>query len=142
MLSAFWPGAIAIFFYSISNRLVWSFAGTITAESLFIVGTLLLIELFRNLSLMPAGVKDVPPEVAWICLFLLTLNPLTSYMGYYGNITGDNGLIMYYCSHFGIDASGSLFSLLFYKVSGLVCFLTGVLMLSLAIRYLNKKPLK
>ena len=142
LLFSFWVGAVSIFFYSISNRLVWSFAGTVTAEFLFLIGSLLLVEFLRNGSLLLSGADTIPEGVSYLCLFLILLNPLASYMGYYGNITGDNGLILYYCSHFGIDASGSWFSLLFYKLAGLACILTGIVFLGLAIRYMNKNSVR
>ena len=138
-LFAFWSGSVSIFFYSISSRLVWSFAGTLTAEFAFTVGTLFLIELCRNGGIAMTRGTGMPEELSAFCLFLLMLNPISSYFGYYGNITGDNGLISYYCSHFGIDASGRWFNLLFFKFAGLICFLTGLLFLSLAVRYMNMK---
>lgn len=137
-LFAFWSGAVSVFFYSINNRLIWSFAGTFSAQLAFIIGTILVIELCRNGSLLFTQDGTVPQEVSLLCLFLLALNPVSSYLGYYGNITGNNGLISFYCSHFGIDASGRLFSLLFYKISSAACILTGVFFLSLAVRYMNK----
>ncbi len=142
LLFAFWSGALSIFFYSVSNRLIWSFAGTITAQFAFMIGTLLVIELCRNGSLFLSRSTTVPEEISAFCLFLLAINPMSSYMGYYGNITGDNGLISFYCSHFGIDASGRMFSLLFYKFSNLACLITGVIFLSLAVRYMNKNSIQ
>lgn len=137
LLFAFWSGSISIFFYSISNRPVWSFAATLTAHLIFMLGTIALIELFCNGAVLFTGGKGIPAELSSICLFLLALNPLSSYMGFYGNITGDNGLILFYCSHFGIDASGSTFSLLFYKLSAIAIIITGIIFLALAARRMN-----
>ena len=138
LLFSFWSGAVAVFFYSVYTRLVWSFAGTLFAQLAFLVGTIIVIELFRNGALVLSKDSMIPAEVSWICLFLLAMNPLSAFMGYYGNITGDNELVSIYCSHFGVDASGRLFSLLFYKVSCLACILTGVIFLALAVKYMNK----
>ena len=137
LLFAFWCGSICIFFYSVSNRPVWSFAGAIGAQVGFLLGTILVIELLRNLGLFFTGGEFIPQEISALCLFLLTLNPLSSYLGYYGNITGDNGLILFYCSHFGTDASGRWFTLLFYKCSGIISVLTALAFLALAVRYMK-----
>ncbi|MBQ9155922.1 MAG: hypothetical protein IJ137_04000 [Eubacterium sp.] len=134
LLFSFWSGAVAIFFYSVSGKQMWSFAGTLTAHLVFFIGTIVVIELLRNGSLLATRGISIPEEVSWICLLLLTLNPLASYMGYYGNITGDNELISVYCSHFGIDASGRMFSLLFFKGACLACIVTAVIFLILAVR--------
>ncbi|MBR0411321.1 MAG: hypothetical protein IJI25_10035 [Eubacterium sp.] len=142
LLLAFWSGALSVFFYSISNRLIWSFAGTISAQFAFLIGTLLLIELSRNSALLLTKGGSIPVEVSVFCLILLSFNPISTYLGYYGNITGDNGVISFYCSHFGIDASGRWFSLLFYKISGLVCIITGLVFLGLAVKYMNKNSSK
>ena len=138
LLFTFWSGAVAIFFYSVSTRLIWSFAGTISPQFAFLVGSLVLIELCLDGSLVLSHSSGIPSEISWLCLILLALNPLSSYMGYYGNITGDNGVISIYCSHFGIDASDRLFTLFFYKASGAACVITAVVFLALAVRYMNK----
>ena len=137
-LFSFWSGSIAICFYSISDKVVWSFAGTLAVYLAFIIGTIALIELLCNGTLFFTGAASMPEELSAFCLFLLTLNPLSSYLGFYGNVTGDNGLMLLYCSHFGIDAGGSWFTLIFYKCSGVICILTGLLFISLAIRYMDK----
>lgn len=141
LLFAFWSGAIAIFFYSTSNRPVWSFAATLATHLAFLIGTIALIEILCNGAVLFNQGTDIPTELSSLCLFLLALNPLSSYLGFYGNITGDNGLILFYCSHFGVDASGSTFSLLFYKCSGIACIITGLIFLGLAIRRMNMEKL-
>ena len=73
-----------------------------------------------------------------VCLVLLALNPLSSYMGFYGSITGDIGLFGTFCSHLGIDTSDKWFILLFYKMSNLVCLLTGIVFLVLSIWYMTE----
>ena len=81
----------------------------------------------------------VAPEVIFLCLLLLSLNPISSYMGYYGSVTGDIGIFGTFCSHLGIDTSDKWFIFLFYKVSSLVCILIGVLFLALSIWYMEKR---
>lgn len=138
LLFSFWSGAVAIFFYSVSTRLMWSFAGTIAAQLAFLIGTIIVIEILRNGAMALSRGEMIPVEISVLCLVLLALNPFASYMGFYGNITGDNELISVYCSHFGIDASGRVFSLVFYKAACLACILTAVLFLALAVKKMNK----
>lgn len=138
ILFAFWSGAVSIFFYSVKDRLIWSFAGTLMAHLAFMIGTIVTIELLRSGSLVITGNGVIPEEISVLCLFLLAINPLSAYLGYYGNITGDNGIISYYCSHFGIDASGRWFTLLFFKCSVAACIITGLFFLRLAVTRMNK----
>lgn len=138
-LYAFWSGAISIFFYTVLTKSVWAFAATSFVQLMFALGTLVLTELLRNGSLMMSNTGEIAPETVMICLFLLMLNPLSSYMGFYGSITGDIGIFGTFCSHLGIDTSHKWFILLFYKVSSLVCVLVGILFLALSIWYMDKR---
>lgn len=139
VLYAFWSGAISIFFYTVCTKSVWAFAGAFFVQLMFGLGTLVLAELFRNGSLMMNEAGRVAPEVIFLCLLLLSLNPISSYMGYYGSVTGDIGIFGTFCSHLGIDTSDKWFIFLFYKVSSLVCILIGVLFLALSIWYMEKR---
>ena len=139
LLYAFWSGTISIFFYTVCSKSVWAFASTIFVQLMFGIGTLMLAEAFRNGSLMMSGSGRIAPEVVAVCLVLLALNPLSSYMGFYGSITGDIGLFGTFCSHLGIDTSDKWFILLFYKMSNLVCLLTGIVFLVLSIWYMDRR---
>ncbi len=139
LLYAFWSGAISIFFYTVCVKSVWSFASTFFVQLMFGTGTLVLAEAFRNGSLMLNNTGQIAPEVIAVCLFLLILNPLSSYMGFYGSITGDIGIFGTFCSHLGIDTSDRWFILLFYKVSSFSCVLIGILFLALSIWYMDRR---
>ena len=138
-LYAFWSGAISIFFYTVCSKSVWAFASTFFVQLMFGIGTLMLTEVFRNGSLMMSDTGRIAPEIVAVCLILLAFNPLSSYMGFYGSITGDIGIFGTFCSHLGIDTSDKWFILLFYKVSSLACVLVGVLFLSLSVWYMDKR---
>lgn len=133
LLFSFWSGSITIFFYSVRARIRWAMAGTVITQFMFVAGTVMIMEVIRNCALSFSESGSLPAEVSGICLFFMILNPLASYMGYYGNLTGETGLISFFCGHFGIDATSKTFSLFFYKVSSLMCLLVGILFLYLAV---------
>ena len=139
LLYAFWSGAMSIFFYTVCRKSVGAFAATLFTQLMFILGTLVLAEIFRNGSLMMNGSGRIAPEVVGLCLLCLLLNPLSAYMGFYGSVTGDISIFGTFCSHLGIDTSNKWFILLFYKVSSLICILVGILFLVLSIWYMDKK---
>lgn len=139
LLYAFWSGAISIFFYTICSKTVWAFAGTVFAHLMFCMGTLVIAEILRNGSVLLSTTSDISPGVSNICLFLLLLNPLSSYMGYYGSVTGDIGVFSTVCGMMGIDTSNKWFILLFYKVSNLMCILIAILFLFLSVWYMDRK---
>ena len=139
LLYAFWGGSIAIFFYSICSKAVWAFTGTLFAQLMFSIGTLVLAEMLRNSALLFSDTGKLPEQISALCLCLLVLNPLSSYMGYYGNLTGDIGIFSNLCSYLGIDTFRKIFIFLFYKVSSLVCVLVGILFLALSIWYMDRR---
>lgn len=138
LLFSFWSGAITIFFYSICTKVIWAFAGSIFAHLMFAFGTIVITEIIRNAALMTSNTGEIPVSVSYFCLFLMVLNPLSSYMGYYGNLTGNAGLVTTFCSHIGIDATGKMFGLLYYKISTLMCIAVGALFLVLSIWRMEK----
>lgn len=69
---------------------------------------------------------NLAPITTSLCLLLSLINPLAAYMGYYGNITGDSGLMNLYCGRIGIDSSTQAFSFLFYKAASIMCILMGI----------------
>ena len=74
-----------------------------------------------------------------LCMLFSLLNPLAAYMGYYGNITGDSGLMNLYCGRIGIDSSTQTFSFLFYKAASIVCILMGIAFIALAVWQMEKQ---
>ena len=87
--------------------------------------------LFRSESLAPIAIN--------LCMLFSLLNPLAAYMGYYGNITGDSGLMNLYCGRIGIDSSTQTFSFLFYKAASIVCILMGIAFIALAVWQMEKQ---
>lgn len=130
---AFWSGSIALFSFSGRKKGIWAFVENIFIGTGFLGGTLLIIEIIVKASTGISGNVELTPIVSNTCLLLTLLNPVSSYMGYYGSITGDSGIVNLFCSRIGVDTSVKTFSFLFYKIASLMCVLTGILFLALAI---------
>lgn len=139
MVYSFWSGAIAIFFFSLYSKIIWGFVGTIFGQMMFGIGTIMAAELLRNGMMLVNTGNEIPASVSNLCLILLLLNPISSYMGYFGKLTGDTGLVSAFCNYMGIDASRKLFSFLFYKAASLMCILVGIAFLVLSIWHMEKK---
>ena len=82
---------------------------------------------------------NLAPITTSLCLLLSLINPLAAYMGYYGNITGDSGLMNLYCGRIGIDSSTQAFSFLFYKAASIMCIFMGIAFLALAVWQMEKQ---
>ena len=139
LLYAFWSGAISVFCFTVCQKGVWAFAASVVTQLMFAGAPLLLAELFRGGSLAVSTDGRIAPEAVVLCLLLLALDPLSTYMGYYGSVTGDIGIFASFCSHLGIDTSDKWFIFLFYKASILVCVIVGVVFLMLSVWYMNKR---
>lgn len=139
LLFSFWNGAISVFAFSLCRGGIRGFAQNTAVEGGFLLGTLLIIELIRNISFAASGIDMMTVAASTLCLIFLLLNPAAAYMGYYGNLTGDVGLVSTYCGRIGVDTSGKIFSLLFYKAAGLSCIFMGILFLALAILQLERE---
>lgn len=138
LIYSFWAGSVSIFFYSIYSKLIWGFVGTLFGQMMFIIGTIIVAEMLRNGALlMQQG--ELSSSVSNMCLILLLMNPIASYMGYFGKLTGDTGLIATFCSYLGIDTSQKLFSLVFYKAASLMCILVGIAFLFFSVWHMEKK---
>ncbi|MCI6859169.1 MAG: hypothetical protein MR867_07750 [Eubacterium sp.] len=139
MIFSFWSGSISVFSFCMCKKGIWAFAQNALLEGGMLIGTLLVVELIRNLALSVSGQAVPVPLVTNLCILLVLLNPLAAYMGYYGNVTGDIGLVNTYCSHIGVDTTGQLFSLLFYKAASIICIFMGIVFLALAVWQLEKE---
>lgn len=139
LVFSFWSGAITIFFHTLRTQLKWPVVAAMLVQCVFMFGTIMGMEIIRNGAMLLTDAGTLPAEASWLCLFLLILNPLASYMGYYGNLTGNSGLMTVLCGHFGINGANKLFSLFFYKISTLMCLLIGCIFLFLATRNLGQK---
>lgn len=139
VIFSFWCGSIAIFFYTTLSRVNGAFFGTLMVESAFLFGTMILEELIRNGSILVSQEMEISSLASKLCVALMALNPLASYFGYYGSITGNVGVMMNVCSRIGIDATDKLFSFVFYKASAVLCILVGIGFIVLTIWRLDKK---
>ncbi len=139
LVCTFWSGAITVFFHTICRRSMWSLIWSVLVQLLFVLGTLMTIEMFRNGISLLANTSQATPAVTNFCTFLLMLNPLSPYMGYFGNVTGGTGVFFAICSHAGIDLSLPIFQLLFYRASYLLLIAVGVVFLVLSVRYLDRR---
>ncbi|MDO5145564.1 MAG: hypothetical protein Q4D60_01030 [Eubacteriales bacterium] len=139
LLYTFWGASISIFFYTVCEKTIWAFAGTVCAYLAFCFGTLVMADMIRNTALMMSQAGEMTDVSSHLCLVLLLLNPLSSYMGYYGSVTGDVGIFSTLCSHLGIDTTKKMFIFLFYKTSSLLCVLVGCLFLALSVWYMEKR---
>lgn len=139
LLYTFWGAAISIFFHSVCSKAIWAFASTVFAYFVFFIGTLVMTEMVRNGVLMFSSTGELPLAATQVCLILLLFNPISSYMGFYGSITGDVGMFSSLCSYVGIDTSKKMFSFLFYKAASFMCILIGIFFLVLSLWYLEKR---
>lgn len=139
LIYSFWAGAIAIFFFSVSTKIIFGFVGAFFGQMMFGIGTIIAVEMIKNgYVLMNSGV-ELSPSISNLCLLLMLMNPISSYMGYFGKITGDTGLVSAFCNYMGVDASQKIFSFLFYKAAVLMSIIVGVAFLVLSVWYMEKK---
>ena len=138
LLYAFWSGAMSIFFYTVCRKSVGAFAATLFTQLMFILGTLVLAEIFRNGSLMMNGSGRIARRW-WGLPSLPAAEPAVCIYGFLWKRDRRYQHFRYFCSHLGIDTSNKWFILLFYKVSSLICILVGILFLVLSIWYMDKK---
>ena len=119
-ICTFWSASVSIFSFSYCKKGIWAFAQNTVIEAVFILGTILGTEIMRTISISVSGMDNLAPITPSLCLLLSLINPLAAYMGYYGNITGDSGLMNLYCGRIGIDSSTQAFSFLFYKAASIM----------------------
>ncbi len=132
---SFWGGSIALFCYSINKRSVFAFAGTVFTYFMLSIGILLFLEVIRNISLSLSGSGEIASGVTVLCLIANLFNPLTVFVGYYENFTGNIPMITSYFGNFGVDVTSTRFSYLYFKAATLVCILVGFVFLISAIRF-------
>ena len=121
-ICTFWSASVSIFSFSYCKKGIWAFAQNTVIEAVFILGTILGTEIMRTISISVSGMDN-----------------LAAYMGYYGNITGDSGLMNLYCGRIGIDSSTQAFSFLFYKAASIMCIFMGIAFLALAVWQMEKQ---
>ncbi|MBR5046728.1 MAG: hypothetical protein IKX76_00665 [Eubacterium sp.] len=135
LLFSFWGGSIALFFFSISRRPLFAFAGTIFTYFMMTVGTLLFLEIIRSAALSASAGGRLPSWVTTLCLLVNLFNPVVVYVGYFENLSGNVPVITSYFGNFGIDVTSRTFSYLYFKFAILACILVGIIFLSLAVHF-------
>lgn len=126
-------------FHSVTARKELAFAQNTAIEAMFVLGTVFSNGNNTVFSISVTGAESLAPIAINLCMLFSLLNPLAAYMGYYGNITGDSGLMNLYCGRIGIDSSTQTFSFLFYKAASIVCILMGIAFIALAVWQMEKQ---
>lgn len=132
LLFSFWSGAITILIHCIWKKSGGTAIASIFFQSLFILGSVGIVSLIGKCYAASTTTQMIPGILSNCCVLLMLINPLCSYMGYYGNLTGNIGIMSRLCGQVGIDTSGSMFSLLFYKSSAVLLLLCAAMILLLA----------
>ena len=78
---------------------------------------------------------EITSAITTLCLVANLFNPLTVFVGYYENFSGNVPAITSYFGNFGIDVTTTTFSYLYFKAATLICILVGIGFLWLAIRF-------
>lgn len=132
---SFWGGSIALFFFSMNKRSVVAFAETIFTYFMMSVGILLFLEVVRNASLSMSRTGEISSAVTTLCLAANLFNPMTVFVGYYENFSGNVPAVTSYFGNFGIDVTTTTFSYFYFKAATLICILVGIGFLWLAVRF-------
>ncbi len=131
-LFSLWSVALTAFIH-----VIWRYDGgaviaTVLFEILFCSGGIFLVSMVGNYYASIPDSGDVPKGVAYFCVLVLFLNPISAYMGYYGNLTGNIGIMSRLCGMIGIDTTKVVFSALFYKGATLILLISAFAMLIIA----------
>ncbi len=135
---SFWSGATSIFCFNLYEKPTTAFAAMIALNGVFLGGTLMLMEVVRAFSVyMGRGV--ISQTASNLCLGISLMNPLAVFMGFYGNVSGDTGLVESFAARFGIDSTSSIFSLLYYKGAGFMGFVISLILLIVSVALQENK---
>ena len=142
---SFWSTALASYCSALSRKGFFSAFLMILMEILFFIGTYVIVALvsgrfgiFGGGDALSGSGSMVYHAGAIAAMLVMSLNPISSYVGYQINITGDSGIFRSFCAGFGLDINSRLFSYTFYKLSAVMLLLSGLVMICLAIRRLKK----
>ncbi len=138
-LFTFWAASVSVFSFSVISRSVQAISVNVLILSAFFLGTLMSVELIRSSSSLAGNYVQTTPLTNTLSLFFMAVNPISSGIGYYVNITGNNEIVSSYCSHLGIDNTSSLFIFFYYKLAALACLITGLAFLGLAILKMRRE---
>lgn len=138
LIFSFWSGSIALFFYGLNRRFLVAFGSTMFTYFLFSGGALLFMEIIRNVQITMGVTGEITRGIRILCLLVNLFNPIMVYMGYFGNLSGNIAMVTSYFGNYGIDATSTRFSFLYYKAATFTSVMVGILFLYLAIRFFYK----
>lgn len=138
LIFSFWSSSIALFFYGMNRRFLVAFGCTMFTYFLFSGGSLLFLEIIRNTQITMGVTGELSRSIRFLCLFVNLFNPITVYMAYFGNLSGNIAMVSSYFGNFGIDATSTRFSFIYYKAATITSILVGILFLYLAVRFFYK----
>lgn len=144
-MTSFWSTALASYCSALSRKGFFSAFLMILMEILFFIGTYVIVALVSGRfnifgggdALLESG-SMVYNAGTFLAMLVMSLNPISSYVGYQINITGDSGVFRSFCAGFGLDINSRLFSYTFYKLSAAMLIVSGIIMIWMAISRLKK----
>ena len=138
MFFSFWSGSINVYTFVRWQNGIRGFSMGAFFYSIFFAGTLFLSEIIYSLASLSQGAVAIS-DSSLFCMILAGMNPLVCITGYLASITGDNSIMNAFCSHVGFDNSGKMFSLLYYKMAGLLCVAISAFFLYRAVAHLERE---
>lgn len=139
---SFWSASLTTLFHSLLYRLGGALLISFGMHFILSVGVIFMVSMIGNHFLGLADGMSVPLLMTRICLILLLLNPVCTYMGFYSNLTGDISLMSTLCGSVGIDSAGDTFSMLFYKTAMIGIILMAAVSALIACWFAEKTSIK
>ena len=119
---------------------------TLLMEVFFFIGTYLLVAVVNGRfnimgaeNVLAGSGHMVYNAGTVMTMLVMSLNPISSYVGYRINIIGDSGMFQSFCAGIGVDVNSRLFSYVFYKMSAVMMVIFSLLMIWLSIRHLRRR---
>ena len=114
-MTSFWSTALASYCSALSRKGFFSAFLMILMEILFFIGTYVIVALVSGRfnifgggdALLESG-SMVYNAGTFLAMLVMSLNPISSYVGYQINITGDSGVFRSFCAGFGLDINSRL----------------------------------
>ena len=146
ILVSFWSGALSVLCFSMLRKGFLSMLMNIVLAGVISFGTYLMVavingRLFQNQSDFLAGDAGNAAASARqiISMIILSLSPLSSYMGYRSSITGESGFSGEYSMDLGLDLTSPLFDFVFYKLALAMMIISGLFFIWLSVRLMKKR---
>lgn len=146
VLFCFWSGALAILCFSMLKKSFLSMLMNIVLAGAFSMGTYLMVavingRLFLDQSDFLAGgaVNAVASARQIVSMIILSLSPLSAYMGFRSSITGESGFSGEYSMNLGLDLTSPMFEFVFFKLAIVMMIFSGLLFIWLSVRLMNNR---